>query len=99
MKKAKSGDFDLILMDVQMPRLNGYEATRRIRSMIDPRKARIPIVAMTANAFQEDKRQALEAGMDAHIAKPIEIAKLLETLDGVFKEETFGAPPQTPVGT
>ena len=99
MEKAKSGDFDLILMDVQMPRLNGYEATRRIRSMIDPRKARIPIVAMTANAFQEDKRQALEAGMDAHIAKPIEIAKLLETLDGVFKEETFGAPPQTPVGT
>ena len=85
MEEAESGDFDLILMDVQMPRLNGYEATRRIRSMIDPHKAKIPIVAMTANAFEEDKRQALEAGMNAHIAKPIEISKLMETLSGMFK--------------
>ncbi len=85
MEEAASGEFDLILMDVQMPRLNGYEATKRIRSMIDPHKAKIPIVAMTANAFEEDKRQALETGMNAHIAKPIEISKLMETLNGVFK--------------
>ena len=85
MEEAASDEFDLILMDVQMPRLNGYEATKRIRSMIDPHKAKIPIVAMTANAFEEDKRQALETGMNAHIAKPIEISKLMETLNGVFK--------------
>ena len=84
-ERARTDDFDLILMDVQMPRMDGYEATRRIRALADSAKANIPIIAMTANAFEEDKRKALEAGMNAHIAKPIEIAKLMETMDGVVK--------------
>ena len=80
LKKAQPGYYDLILMDIQMPNMNGYEATRAIRRMDDPAKAGIPIYAMTANAFEEDKRDALAAGMNGHIAKPIEIDKLLNTL-------------------
>lgn len=72
--------YDLILMDVQMPNLDGYEATRAIRSLEDKSKAHIPIIAMTANAFEEDKKNALEAGMDGHLAKPVEVSKLMETL-------------------
>ena len=77
---AKPGEYELILMDVQMPRMNGYEATREIRSLSDPQKSSIPIVAMTANAFEEDKRNALAAGMDGHLAKPIDDQKLVQTL-------------------
>mgnify|MGYP004503929629 FL=1 len=72
-----SGHYDMILMDVQMPRMDGYEATRTIRAMENPDKAGIPIVAMTANAFDEDRRNAFEAGMNGHIAKPFGIDKLL----------------------
>lgn len=72
-----TGHYDMILMDVQMPRMDGYEATRTIRAMENPAKARIPIVAMTANAFDEDRRNAFEAGMNGHIAKPFGIDKLL----------------------
>ena len=81
---AAPGQYDLILMDIQMPKMDGYEATRRIRALPDPAQASIPIVAMTANAFAEDKRAALEAGMNGHIAKPIEIPKLMETLKEIL---------------
>ena len=76
--------YQVVLMDVQMPVMNGYEATRLIRQLKDERLARIPILAMTANAFEEDKQEALHAGMDGHIAKPINIAKLLETLKNML---------------
>jgi CheY-like chemotaxis protein len=72
--------YDIILMDVQMPKLNGYEATQKIREMTDPDKANIPIVAMTANAFKEDQQQALDMGMNGHLAKPIDIGKVFGTL-------------------
>ena len=81
MVKASSvGYYDLILMDVQMPVMNGYDATRAIRGLEDTALASIPIIAMTANAFDEDKKQALESGMNAHVAKPIDIGKLEEAL-------------------
>ena len=80
MEKAEPGQYDLILMDIQMPLMDGYEATRRIRAMSNPAAANIPIVAMTANAFEEDRQLALAAGMNEHIAKPIDIPKLMKTL-------------------
>lgn len=83
-EQSVPGQYDVILMDVQMPRMNGYEATKYIREIEDRSKANIPIVAMTANAFEEDKKAALDAGMDAHIAKPIEVGKLKATLQQVF---------------
>lgn len=79
-EKNVANYYDAILMDIQMPRMNGYEATQKIRNMTDKQKARIPIIAMTANAFEEDKKAALDAGMDGHIAKPIEITRLKEIL-------------------
>jgi CheY-like chemotaxis protein len=79
--------YDVILMDVQMPRMNGYEATRRIRALDDPAKAQIPIVAMTANAFEEDKRSALEAGMNGHLAKPVETQELYKMLAQLFGKQ------------
>ena len=72
--------YDLILMDIQMPNLNGYEATKKIRMLPDPIKSKKPIIAMTANAFDEDKKNAMDAGMNGHLAKPIEIPKLVEML-------------------
>ncbi len=72
--------YDLIFMDIQMPMMNGYEATRAIRALEDPDKARIPIIAMTANAFDEDKRAAFAAGMNGHIAKPIDVNELNRVL-------------------
>ena len=74
------GTYELVLMDIQMPRMNGYDATRMIRGLPAPRKANIPIVAMTANAFEEDKKNAFLAGMDGHLAKPIDYEKLIQTL-------------------
>ena len=85
MAHAAPGQYDLILMDIQMPKMDGYEATRRIRALSDAAQAGIPIVAMTANAFAEDKRAALEAAMNGHIAKPIEIPKLMGTLKEILK--------------
>ena len=80
LEKAANGTYQLILMDVQMPVMNGYDATKKIRKMDDPQKANIPIVAMTANAFSEDKQVALDAGMNDHIAKPINMSVLVPTL-------------------
>ncbi len=85
MQHAKPGQFDLILMDIQMPILNGYEATKQIRAFDDPDLAGIPILAMTANAFEEDRQEALEAGMNGHVAKPIDVPKLLELLREILK--------------
>lgn len=80
LEKAANGTYQLILMGVQMPVMNGYDATKKIRRMDDPQKANIPIVAMTANAFSEDKQVALDAGMNDHIAKPINMSVLVPTL-------------------
>ena len=74
------GTYDLILMDIQMPKMDGYKACREIRSLQDKAKSSIPIVAMTANAFEEDKKKAFDAGMDGHIAKPINIEDLFVVL-------------------
>lgn len=76
----QSPPYDLILMDIQMPNMSGYQAAEAIRKMADPEKAGIPIVAMTANAFEEDRQNAYAAGMNAHLAKPIDIPKVVETL-------------------
>ncbi len=76
--------YDVILMDVQMPNLNGYGATKKIRNLNDKEKSGIPIIAMTANAFDEDRKEALAAGMNDHVAKPIDISKLMETLSELF---------------
>ena len=84
MKAASPGDFDLILMDVQMPVMNGYDATRAIRAMGSEYCAKIPIVAMTANAFAEDRQAALDAGMNDHIAKPIKVDVLFDTLKRIL---------------
>lgn len=73
--------YNAVLMDIQMPIMNGYEATREIRGMNDPRKAEIPVIAMTANAFDEDRRNSLIAGMNAHLAKPIDVQELFKTLN------------------
>ena len=77
------GYYDFVLMDIQMPVMDGYEATRKIRALDEPELAQIPIIAMTANAFGEDKEKALKAGMNAHIAKPVDFKKLFETLQSL----------------
>jgi CheY-like chemotaxis protein len=79
-KDAPDGYYDLVLMDIQMPNLDGYEATKQIRSLDDKVKACIPIVAVTANAFEDDRKAALEVGMNAHLAKPYDIQAIVETL-------------------
>lgn len=84
-KNSQPGQYDLVLMDVQMPVMNGYEATHAIRALENRELAAIPVVAMTANAFEEDKQDALAAGMNAHISKPISIPKLVAAL-GSFKK-------------
>ena len=78
--------YDLILMDIQMPNMNGYEATRRIRQFENEKKASIPILAMTANAFEEDKKMAMEAGMNGHISKPIDVNVLEKQIINIFKK-------------
>ena len=85
-KQAAPGQYDLILMDIQMPNLDGYEATRQIRALPDTEKASIPIFAMTANAFEEDRQNALEAGMNGHIAKPLDVPHLLRVLADALKK-------------
>ena len=83
-KSVEAGAYELILMDIQMPIMDGYEATRQIRALEDSAKAAVPIVAMTANAFDEDRQKAMEAGMNGHVAKPIDIAELMNTLKEIL---------------
>ncbi len=82
---SRPGDYDLILMDIQMPVMDGYTATRAIRALDNKQLASIPIIAMTANAFKEDERAAAEAGMQGHIAKPIDVEKMLQTITEVLQ--------------
>lgn len=86
LQKAEAGYYDLIIMDIQMPNMNGYEAAKKIREMTDRTKSGIPIIAVTANAFEEDKKKAFEAGMNGHLAKPIEVSKFVEMLTSIIKE-------------
>ena len=89
MKDLDENAYDLILMDIQMPKMDGYTATKEIRRLSNQRKANIPIVAMTANAFEEDKKKSMAAGMNAHLSKPVNIKNLVETLDGIFKNDKY----------
>jgi CheY-like chemotaxis protein len=82
---SNPGYYDLVLMDIQMPIMDGYEATRQIRKLSNKLVANVPIVAMTANAFDEEKRQALSIGMNGHIAKPIDVTVLFETIKQILK--------------
>ena len=81
-----AGTYDMIFMDIQMPEMDGYKATQAIRNLTDKDKASIPIIAMTANAFEEDKRDAIAAGMNGHIAKPIQVDKMLSILSEVIRQ-------------
>ena len=83
---SDAGYYDLILMDIQMPNMDGYKATQTIRKFSDEKKAGITIVAMTANAFEEDKQNAYKAGMNWHIAKPIKVDELMSALTEILKE-------------
>ncbi|MBP5448944.1 MAG: response regulator [Spirochaetales bacterium] len=80
MDKAEPGYYDIILMDIQMPNMDGYEATKLIRAMDDKTKANIPIVAVTTNAFGEDRETSLNIGMNAHLAKPYDMQQIVKTL-------------------
>ena len=81
---SEPGYFDAVLMDIQMPRMNGYEASKHIRALENPGLSSIPIIAMTANAFEEDRRNAFEAGMNGHMAKPIDVKELMDTLKEIL---------------
>lgn len=83
-ERSPAGYYDAILMDIQMPVMNGYQASREIRALADKALAQIPIIALTANAFDEDKKEALASGMNAHIAKPLDIAVLCQTLGNIL---------------
>lgn len=86
-EKMPAGTYDMILMDIQMPKMNGYKATQAIRRLPDKDKAYIPIIAMTANAFAEDRKKAFDAGMNGHIAKPIDIEKLGAVILSVLNKQ------------
>lgn len=84
-RNSAPGDYELVLMDIQMPVMNGYEAAKQIRALDDPALAEITILAMTANAFDEDRKKALECGMDGFLSKPIVIEELIHTLQTNLK--------------
>ena len=85
MEQIPAKSYDLILMDIQMPHMDGYKATETIRELSDEGKAHIPIVALTANAFEEDRKMAISKGMNDHIAKPIDVKKVEEVIISVLK--------------
>ena len=84
-RNSELGEFDVILMDIMMPVMNGYEATKMIRSLDREDAKKIPIIAMTANAFTEDRIRAKEAGMDEHVAKPVDVELLLKVIHKLVK--------------
>ena len=84
---SPAGTYALILMDIQMPIMNGYDAARTIRSLSEPALSGIPIIALSANAFDEDRRRSMESGMNAHMAKPLDMAILLELLSSIIRPE------------
>ena len=86
MKNAAAGTYDVVLMDIQMPVMDGYEAARQIRALDDQGKAQIPIIAVTANVFEEDRKLALQAGMNGHLAKPYDIPEIMRTLEQMLKD-------------
>lgn len=96
MQKAKPGDYAFILMDIQMPIMNGHQATRAIRKLENEELAHIPIIALSADAFESDKRKSIESGMDAHLPKPIDIPALLETIAKTIQthEILYGSIPR-----
>ena len=83
-RESAPGYYDLVLMDIQMPVMNGYEATRAIRALPDAEKAALPIVAITANAFDEDRQNAAKAGMNGHLSKPFDMQQLLAMIEEVL---------------
>lgn len=83
---APSDTYALILMDIQMPVMDGHAATRAIRSLPDPTRAHIPVIALSANAFDEDQRKSMESGMNAHMAKPLDISALLELIVSILQQ-------------
>ena len=85
-KNSEKGYYRAVLMDIQMPQIDGYEASRLIRALDDEDKRNIPIIAMTANAFAEDVKRAKEAGMNAHIAKPIDVKNMMEVLTDILTQ-------------
>ena len=87
MSSEAGNQYDMIFMDIQMPKMDGYTATREIRTLNDSKKANIPIIAMTANAFDEDRKKAIKAGMNGHIAKPIDVNVILQNLDRIFGQK------------
>ena len=87
LQRKPEGYYDLILMDIQMPNMDGYNATQVIRKLDGPR-GQIPVIAMTANAFEEDRQKAFEAGMNAHIAKPVDMRILFSTMAEIMDEHT-----------
>ena len=89
MSSERGNNYDLIFMDIQMPKMDGYTATREIRTLNDPKCANIPIIAMTANAFEEDRKKAIKAGMNAHIAKPISVDIILENLERMRQNRKY----------
>ena len=86
-EQMPSGTYDLILMDIQMPNMDGYQTTRCIRHLDDKKKAEIPIIAMTADAFAEDRKRAFDAGMNGHIVKPIDIEKMEKVILSVLNKQ------------
>ena len=86
LRTAQAGDYDVVLMDIQMPGMDGYTATREIRTLDNPATANIPILATTADAFEEDRKAAIRSGMNGHIAKPLDVDELLEVLGEILPE-------------
>ena len=84
--QAAPEEYGLILMDIQMPVMNGYDAARTIRQFEDPARANLPIIALSANAFDEDRRMSKASGMNAHMAKPLDMQKLLELIAAIMQE-------------
>ncbi len=84
-EESQPGDYDIVLMDIQMPEMNGRQATAAIRRLDNPELANIPIIALSANAFDSDKRMSLESGINAHLTKPIDVPLLLKTMKEILQ--------------